>query len=68
MDRGFTAGKLHYLRVPFGTNVVVENVLYFFKRQGETRSRFGKAQGTGHVAGAIHFDDSQAGMLLMVGT
>ena len=66
MDRRLAAGKLHHLRITFGADVVVQNVFDFFERQAEPGPGFGKTQRTGHIAGAVHFDDAQAGVLLMV--
>ena len=66
VDRRLAAGELHHLRIAFCADVVVENVLHFFQRQAESRTRLGKAKRAGHVAGAVDFDDAQAGVLLMV--
>ena len=67
MDGRLAAGELNHLRIAFGADVVVENILDFFKRQAEARAGLGKAKRAGHVARAVDFDDSETGVLLVVG-
>ncbi len=67
MDGWLSARKLNYLGVPLGTNKVVEHCLDLFHRKAEAGPRIGKAERTIHVAGAVHLNNAQAGVLLMVG-
>ena len=52
--------------LPSVRDEVVEHLFHFFQRQAEAGSRFGEAQRTLHVAGAVDLDDAEAGVLLVV--
>ena len=47
---------------------MIQNALHFFECQVEARTGIGKAERTLHVTGAIHLNDAQAGVLLMLRT
>ena len=66
MNGRLAAGKLHYFRIAFGGDQMIENLFHFFEREVEARARFRETERTIHVAGAVHFDDAQARVLLMV--
>ena len=68
MDGRFAPGKLHDFRMAFRLYEMIQDAFDFFQSQVEACSGIGKAQRTVHVAGAVHFDDPQAGMLLVLGT
>ena len=68
MNGRLAARELHYLRIPFRAYVIVEHLLHFFQRQVESGTGVGKAQRAIHIAGAIYFDDAEAGVLLMLRT
>ena len=66
MNGRLAARELDHLGIAFGAHVIVENLLHFFQGQAESWTGIGEAQRTIHVAGAVHFDDAQAGVLLMI--
>src|SRR5258708_9601938 len=67
MDGWFAAGELHDLGSTFGSNKVVQHLFDFFHGQTEARAGFRKTQRAIHIANAIHFDDAQTSVLLVVG-
>ncbi len=68
MDGRLAAGELDDLGIAFCANVVVEHRFYFFQRQTEARLCIREAERAVHIAGAVHFNDAQACVLLMVRT
>ena len=68
MNRRFAAGELHDLGAAFGAHVFIEDLLHLFHGQVESWTSVGEAQRAVHVAGAVHFDDAETGVLLMVRT
>src|SRR5258708_40302211 len=67
MDGWFAAGELHDLGSTFGSNKVVRHRFDFFHGQTEARAGFRKTQRAIHIANAIHFDDAQTSVLLVIG-
>ena len=66
VDGGFSARKLYHFGVAFGSDKVIQNAFDLRQRQVEARTCVGKTQRAIHVTGAVDFDDSQAGVLLMI--
>jgi hypothetical protein len=60
--------KLHHLRIALGPDVVVQNIFHLFQSEIESRTGLRETQGTGHVASSVHFNDAEAGMLLVIRT
>jgi len=67
MDAGLAARELHDLGPPFGAHQLVQDLLHLLQRQLEPGPGVGEAEGTVHVAGAVDLDDSEAGVLLVLG-
>jgi len=68
MDGRLAARKLHHLRIAFGCYQVIEDIFHLFEREVEPGTGFGQAERASHMTGAIHLDDAQAGVLLVIGT
>ena len=66
MNGRLAARKLHYFRIAFGRDQMIENLFDFFQREVEARARFRETERTVHVARAVHLDDAQTCVLLMV--
>src|SRR6185312_13180464 len=66
MNGWFPTRELNHLWIALGFYQVIENALNFFERQIEAGASIGKAERTIHVTGTIHFNDTQASMLLMI--
>ena len=58
--------KLHHFGIALGAHVVVQHLLHFFQRKTKSRAGSRKAQRAIHIASAVHLDNAQAGVLLMV--
>ncbi len=67
VDGRFTAGELNDFRSALRSNEVVQHLFNFFHGEVEAWPGFGKTEWAIHVADAVHFDDAQAGVLLVVG-
>ncbi len=67
VNRWFTARELNDFRRALRSNEVVQHLFNFFHGEVEAWPSFGKTERAIHVADAVHFDDAEAGVLLVVG-
>lgn len=68
MNRRLPTGKLNDLRITFRPYEVIQHRFNFLQCQAEARTRFGETERAVHITRAIHFNDAEAGVLLMVRT
>ncbi|MEJ7697369.1 MAG: hypothetical protein WKF78_12295 [Candidatus Limnocylindrales bacterium] len=67
VDGRFAAGELDDLGVPLQFDEAVKHSLHLGEGQVEAGARIREADRTIEVAGAVHFDECQAGVLSMLG-
>ena len=70
MDRRLAARELHHLRIALGGDEAVEHELDLLKREREAVrlvAGVGEADRAVEVAAAVHLDDREAGVLLVLG-
>ena len=68
MDGRFAPGELDDLGVPFEFDESVQHPLDLGEGQVEAGAGIGETHRTVQIAGAVHFDECQAGVLPMLGT
>src|SRR5260370_41502680 len=68
MKGSVPSGKADALRTSLGGHKNLEQLVGFFQGQAKSVTGVGKAEWTFHVASAVHFNDAEAGMLLVVRT
>src|SRR5260370_10415495 len=66
MDGWFAARGLNDFRSALRSDEVVEHLFDFFHREVEARTGFGEAERTIHITHAVHLDDAEARVLLVV--
>src|SRR5579864_3885160 len=67
MNRRLAARELHHFGIALGAHQIVQHLLDLFHCEAEPWPGVGKAQWTIHVAIAIDLNNTEAGMLLVVG-
>ena len=66
VDSRLTTGELDDFGMALRADEAVQDVLDLLERETEALARVGEAQRAPHVAGAVHFDDAKASVLLVV--
>src|SRR5258708_7186824 len=66
MNGRLAARELHHLGLSLWADVIIEHLFDLFQGEVESGAGLGKAQWAIHIAGAVHLDNSKAGVLLMV--
>src|SRR5579872_6809444 len=67
MNGRLASGELDHLGIAFGADEIIQHRFHFFERQAEARLRICKAERTAHVAGAVHLDNPETRVLLVIG-
>src|SRR5215467_12859794 len=66
MNRWLSPRELDHFWIALCLYQVIQNALNFFECQVEARTSIGETERAIHITGAVHFNNAQAGVLLVI--